>query len=649
MSSFLSALVELWNKQADQAYDAKEKQFGKTAKQVWGFLGKSYRQLYQSAGEDSEDKPFLGQRGQRYKPRINKTRQYINVYLPFLLTSVPNRIATPRRPALPKQIGAWLAATAGEEVVQMRAQLDMLDSLQSYLMSWWLNYLPVEEYDLFRESRTCIPEALAKGRGVVWHEMQPGRFGMVPVTEYDTVDDLYLDPDHKRWRDLGYIIRWRHKPAWQLAEQFGIPVAKIRGARTSHAQKAANAANGRQGQSSNVNDICDYMEVTSRIGLGHRLLSATDAIKDKREALDGIPNAWLAILPGMDHPLNLRPEWFDVDNPDPDAEMMIRQALEWPIPFYENRDDPWPCSVLDYYPNADDPWATSSLEAALPLQAFLDHAYAFLMGRARVSSRQLVLLSEALEEGLVDKIENGGDLEVARFKGTVQDIQKHIYQLKFDDPQDGLFTLIQLAERGFERMTDMDPLLQGAAPQTQMRSAEEAALRGAHINNRPDEFRDITTAWQGRIACKEGIASRLHVTPQTVAPLFGEEIGEDGPDGMPTAMGPLTQAWAQFVNTDDPSEASAEMSYKTEYGPGQRKNKAYRDALTNTLSQQLPAFLQIGMGTGLVQPFNAMLRMIAGEEVEIEELMLPEEQMQQFAAQQQAQAGQQQAQQGAKQ
>ena len=115
--SFLSALVDLWNKQADESATVKEEQFGKTAKEVWGFLGKSYKQLYQGAGEDTEDKPFLGERGQYYKPRINKTRQYINVYLPFLLTSVPHRTSSPRRPPLPKPIQQWVAGVYGKSIV----------------------------------------------------------------------------------------------------------------------------------------------------------------------------------------------------------------------------------------------------------------------------------------------------------------------------------------------------------------------------------------------------------------------------------------------------------------------------------------------------------------------------------------------------
>ena len=638
---FLNALVKLWETQQKRADELKKVQFGEAADTIWGYLGKNYNQLYEHMQSDKDHHPS-------FRPRINKTRQYVNVYLPFLLSTVSNRAAYPRRPELTDELEAMLVEIGGDQALEARAAVDARDKAKCYLMDWWMNYLPVEEYNLFREIRTCLPEALAKGRGVVWHHNQQGMHGMVPVTEYDTVDNLFVDPDHKRWKDLTYVIRRRERPCWWIADHFRIPVEKIRGKFQSQAQKAVQAANGGD---SEKNDIATYYEVFSRMGVGHKLLGAAEELKEASDILDTIPYAWLAIMPGMDAPLNLQEDKLV----GPDVDTLIRASLEWPIEFHQNNADPWPCTVLDFYPNADNPWATSSLEAALPLQIFLDHAYAYLMGKSMITSRQIVLLSKELGDAVKKTIKEGGDLEVAEFEGSVQDLQKAIHVLKFDDALDGLFQMISLVERAFERMIDMDPLLQGAEPQNQMRSAEEAALRGSHINNRPEEFRDITDDFLSRVACKESIATRLHVTARTVAPLFGED-GPEYEEGQawieltsqgleedpPPLVPPLSYLWSTQITTDDPVKAAGELSYKMEHGPGSRKNKAYMQQVGKNISQNvLPFALQLAVEQGYPQLYNSIMKILLGENVDMDELLLPEKDVQAMQQQQQQQAQQQ--------
>jgi len=609
----LNSIVRLWLKQIDRARKDKWERFGKTADRAWGFLGKGYKDLY----IECDDPTFPDGKGAPYfKVKIAKSREYVNLMLPYLHHKIPHRQVTPDRPPIPPElIGLPPGVPMPPSPMQTR------DQMLAWMLHWWLNYLP-RISGLADECRLAIPEALVKGRGVVWHEMMEGPTGFVPCSTYDSVDNLLIDPDSSRLRDAGYTVRIRRRSLWRISEEFEIPREQLKSAHYSNFSEAAWDALGHPDFTADLKedekgDVGIYYEVYSRMGIGNKFFGADEDAKKLAEALGETgDNVWLCVMPGVPYPLNL-PPWITGGGDAASLFSEIQRRIEWPIKFYGNPFNPWAFSPLDFYPNTDNCWATSPLEAALPLQAFLDHAYSFLMSKVRTTCRDLIITSAALDEDIRTALIEGLDQEVVTAKGEVRkDLSELAYVLQFPAMNGDLMNVISMAERAFERQTGLDPLLYGGVNQ-QMRSAQEAFVRQDNLSNRPDDMAQCTESWQSLISAKEAAATRMHTPAEVVSPLFG---GRTLP--VPTQMGmtevPLEQIWTNVVNTPDENLACSEVDYTVEAGSGRRKNKqkmtSDAQALTQTLLQPMFAVAQ---QTGNTQPFNALLD-ILGDALDID-------------------------------
>ena len=78
------------------------------------------------------------------------------------------------------------------------------------------------------------------------------------------------------------------------------------------------------------------------------------------------------------------------------------------------------------------------------------------------------------------------------------------------------------------------------------------------------------------------------------------------------ANAPLSAAWLQFVHTEDPAIAAAEMEYTVEAGSGRRKNK---QLLQENAQQMFKMFGQqayaLGMETGDLEAYIILCRQVA--------------------------------------
>jgi hypothetical protein len=601
---YLKDLCELWLKELRRCRKHKATQFGDTAELLRGFMGKSYRELYiDTANADlkTDDVPY-------FQPRLAKTREFVSVVTPFVHAKIPNRLVSPRRPPLPPAL--LTVAGLGES----HAQASMEDKAQAHLSEWFLNYIP-GEYGAKRQQRQVIEECLVTGRGVGWHEMTTGPTGQIPGTFFDTVDNLFIDADCSQWREASFIIRKRRWPAWKLADMFSIPVHKIRAAKKEGSERAAEEGQTTVGVEDS--DLCTWYEVWSRMGMGNRLYKADETLRDRAEALESLgQHIWLAIMPGLDYPLNLPDDLWEVANVTE-----IKSRLEWPIAFFEESSNPWPCTPCDIYPCTDSAWATSPLEGAIPLQVFLDRMYALLMGRVRSTCRDIILTSKELEPLVEQAIKEGRDQIVVACEGdTIPEMERLVHILQFPEINADAWRILHQVERAFEQSTGMDPLLYGSEGSRQIRSAEEVNVRSSNVQSRPGDYADAVEEYNSQSAVKELQMSRLYVQPSTVAPLFRETPTEDE-----TQYGPLTLLWASLVNTPDPAEAVADLHVQVEAGSGMRKNRQKMAADLQSVGQILVPVLQEFAAAGVVQPFNAFLDVVAEtHEMPLDAMKLPE-------------------------
>jgi hypothetical protein len=589
----LSSIVQLWIKQIRLAEKSKEKLFGKTAKRCWQFLGQDYNSLY--VDQDGEESFPHGS----HRVRRNLTAEYLAVMLPHIHHKVPHRLVNPDVPAIPTDIlglppGVMLPPNPAAQQSKLRA----------WMMQWLLNYTP-KQYDLRGESRKVASEALVKGRGVMWHEMYEGYSGFIPGSFYDSVDGLLIDPDAEQWREAAYIVRKRRMSVWRLAEIWNRKPEEIKGKYRSNLETAADEVltegSGLPNDDTSLdrNDVVDVYYVYSRMGIGQKFQRASSDMRDGEAALANLGDfIFLVIVPGMEYPLNLPPEVID--------EAEINARLAWPMPFHQIYHNPWPCTPFDFYANERDPWARSPLEASLPLQSFLDHAYGYLMSRVRTTCRDLIVTSTSLQEAFSKALESGLDQEIIKVDGNIGTAIRQLFEVvQFPPINTDIWTIIQMVERAFEKSAGYDSLFAGGQGATQIRSSAEVQIRNEHLMNRPEDMAECMERFQSDVARAEGFMARMGVAPQTVAPLFGEQVIETV---MGPQMGVLTQAWGQLVNTQDPRIAASEMEYTIEAGSGRRKNKQKQQADVQMLMQTMfPTMVQ----TGNVDSANAMIDFMA--------------------------------------
>jgi len=640
ITDLLQQVTRLWKSQAELARKDKAEKFGDTAKRLWHFYGKRYQQLSFVVDEGgASDFPHI--KTPYYKPVLNKSRQYVELYLPSIHASLTHRLVRPRRPDLPPEL-----SMLGLD----RPDVKKREQLQSWLLEWFLNYLPAE-YDAFTEQRTALQEALVKGRGVLWHEIFAGPYGDMPGSFHVSVDDLLIDADARKLRDAGFIIRERWEPAYKLAEDWREDVDKLRSNGRSNMDMARAEAEGddRDESGRRKGDLVKVLEVYSRIGIGHRLLSSSDDddMKAFGEALDAFgPHVHLLIVDGIDYPINLKPD--DVSSyTGAEQGEFLREQLKWPIAFFEEHSNPWPMTTIDPYPNCMDAWATSSLESGLPIQEYLDQAYNWIMQRVQKNCRNLTLYSSSLEAQFEEGYESGWDMEMIKVNGNPgEDLSKKVAIVSFPEITGDVWRTVAFLNEEYEKITGMTPLMYGVQSGSAMRSAEEASIRNAATNSRPQDIAKAFEEANSKVAAKEGQASRLVVDPATVAPLFSEPEPEMDADGVPDydkwMPGQLTRAWMELVSTDDPRRAAAECHYTVESGSGMRKNKQWIQAAATNIIPLVMPIAQMEYSQGNPKKWNAIMQWVAdGWEIPLSDMMQPElSPEEQMAMQQQAMAGQ---------
>jgi hypothetical protein len=642
--TFLREVVAVWEQIIPRSQAAKWRQFSRGADRAWAFVGSTYEELYIDA-RDEQGQAFPFAEDAVWKTRRNLSREYISVMLPYIHAKVPNRLASPRRPGIPSEVIAMAQTQyppiAGrvQHAAMIQSALQPVDAMRSFMLKWWLNYLP-SEYNLYGEQRRALPEALVKGRACLWVEMEEGPYGPIPVSTYDSVNGLFCDPDARSFKRQNFIIRQRVESVVSTAKKFGIPMDELRGSYESNLASSQKIYSSPEGTGADLiptekdGDVCVYYEVYSRIGIGHWLKDAPDSLKDLEATMSALGDAcYLAIMPGVEYPLNLPPTKLG-DEPDI-ADLKAR--LAWPIPFHADKiTDPWPVVVLDFLPNSNDPWATSPLDGCLPLLAWLDHSYSYLMSKVKVSCRNLFMASKQLKESLVNGIAHGQDMEILWYDGEPGiEFDKLFKRVDFPEFKKDLLILTDKVEMAFQNASGMTSALYGGAPQTQDRSATATRAREQRLSSRPDDFADCVEEWNSRDAAKEALATRLYVGKDVIMPFFGEQdtkVPDPQTDpeaaaiaqqqGIPlpeiTVSGPLTQLWEELVQVgkdgmteeeiiEVAAHASAEMSYTVEAGSGRRRNQAKLAEDFNQLSSMLlQPFIQMAMA-GNVDPYNWLI------------------------------------------
>src|SRR5690606_31612554 len=154
-------------------------------------------------------------------------------------------------------------------------------------------------------------------------------------------------------------------------------------------------------------------------------------------------------------------------------------------------------------------WPMAHLKAALGELKFLNWATSFIAGKIKSTCRDLLAVPKSLDETIKETILNGTDLalvEIEAEHGTVSDVLQF---LQHPSVNGDIWRCLDMIERNFDKRTGLTELLYGMAGTTQIRSAEEAAIRDDNASVRPDDMAKQVETWQRAIAAREAFTARF--------------------------------------------------------------------------------------------------------------------------------------------
>jgi hypothetical protein len=620
--TFLKNTVSLWLNLAEVAEDQADVQWRNSVREIKRYLGKSYMPLPSELlatgyGSGSPELPL------ERVTHLNKTREYMQIMVPYIHEKVPNRLVAPRHVA----ISPAMREFAGDRPRQNTVIAS--DELMSVL-----NYT-ADAFGLASSTRKVAYDFLSTGRGVWRHVRSETSSGEFVTSQYENSMNVIFDPDATSIEDAGYIMLFRRESVVNFANYWGLDPDEVRGNASSQLNRVSSSdfnnlrthdrhmgENSRETQENY--DVIEYYEVFSRIGLGHKLKGASDEVKVVASAMEDLDDhVYLCIADGYDWPVNLPPPTVI----DPELHEEIKLRLAWPVELFGDTENPWPFSFVDAIPGEDNPYPVPPLEAAMPLQVFMDLAYAWTMERGKTAGRVVGIGDESIPEVVQKGLVDGFDQEIIFAKMNNKDIKTLFQLVEFPAVPNGLPEILSLVKQAWVESTGLEPLMYGGGGMPQMRSAEEAAVRDAKVTSRPDDMAAEFQRAHSRVAAKEGAGLRLYTKPEAVAPIFEEppiNILEDGTvDAASVWHSPLTTAWAWFVNTNNPYLAASEFRYTIEAGHGLRRNKAQQIQNTQMLvNMLLPAFIQM-ISQGIAEPYNNLIQLLGKTyELPLETLML---------------------------
>lgn len=532
-----------------------------------------------------------------FKVSVNKAFEFVTIFGPALYYENPVRTVKPRMPVqIPPGFfpdpGTWQAMMMQEDA-RVRT-----DGLRGVLLESYLNWTP-NEFGLSQEVRETIDEALIKGRGCMYTELYqpPGCNYKVVRSVYDSVDDLFVDPDATRLNRATWIARRRVLPVWQVERDYGLRKGSLRGNLESQATQSLAftpidsidrddfSYNRKRGL---TNDLIVIYQVWSKMGIGGRLSGISP---EYRAALEMFGDyCYLVISDGVPFLLNLPPDAYNDPSFSRDPSRVFG-AVSWPTPFWV--DDEWPVSTLDFHTIHNCPWPMPHLRAGMGELKFLNWVTSFLMGRIRTSCRDFIAIKKSLGEEIKTTILEGRDLTLMELEAEHGAVTELVQFLQHPEVNGDVWKMIDAVEHNFDKRVGLTELMYGEGGATQIRSAAEVSLRNQNMNIRPQDMSKQVEAWQSRVAAKEAFAARYHLRGEDVLPLLGQ-------------MG--AYAWNQFVATTDTQTACRQLEYRIESGSTQRPNKEFEAKTMTDMFQNVgPVIQQYAAATGDVTPLNNLI------------------------------------------
>jgi len=351
--------------------------------------------------------------------------------------------------------------------------------------------------DLQTHGTRMVYDALLSGRGVLWTGYN-GRKSIVQSV-YDTVDNLFLDPDAKVREELNWVGRRRVKPRWTLTAMIPDKADQIKRLE-KYADKPSDAKAYEP-----ASELIEYYEIYSLVQLQNYAPSfGNDA----------------DIMPMLgDGPMKYT---FSGDT--------LLAAEPWEIPLFE--DDAWPCDWFDPLEKPGCLWPAAPLETSLGHIKALNWIYTLYLSKMRVTTRTPLVVMSQNGQGLKDdqivkllKGQNDMDVIKVTVNGNTLKLSDMVQQFSFATGVEEFERFASIVGQAFEKSSGLYEVLYTGTTPTQIRNAATANMIQSSSQSRVSNMQARMEQFMGRLTRRTLFAARFIEDPSTITKKFGPDAG----------------------------------------------------------------------------------------------------------------------------
>lgn len=602
---FLHPLMRVWEERINAAKRSKER---------FNAIAKTCNDFYESQqGFMWQDRQFFN--GALPSPKfqicVAKAYEFVSIFGPSLFWDYANRKVIGQRQLKlkPEMFGDprdQQAQQMGAQVRFQEAQERAVQEFANEVMSIYLNWSQREQPGtLITHGNQAVTESLIKGMGTLWPETysQPGSEARYTRLTYDTVDNLYIDPDCRDplWETAGYIMCRHVNPTWQVERMFGLERGALDGKGTVESgemRARRGASHATKSDAGKTFDCIEWYEIWSKVGVGPRTNVLNHSLIDYFDDAVG-DHAYLCVAPGVEYPLNAHPDRFFGDAAaDTEA---VREMFQWrcknfgdPFPVY--MDGRWPVAKLSYNPLMGSPWPLAPLAPGLgELVAINVLTSSFIDASWNNRQQILAYLKSAASE--VEDVLNSDDavVKVGLNDNIHSSINEVVQFLQKPPAQTDQLAALEMLSGNFNRRVGLNELQYGES-RTQVRVASDGRAKQEALAIRPQKMAKDVARWLTDASQQEMFLAAMHVQGRDLVHLLGQFGAE---------------RWDALFGNVDLEKLMREARASIEASEVARPNRDRDTANIQSLQQYvLPILQAFAQQTSDTTPLNKFMEMV---------------------------------------
>lgn len=599
----MKGICDAWIGKIELALKKKESEFGKYARECSKFYDGPPDWMWQEESGAAKERGWLanGASLPNFRIQINKPFEAVALFGPALFYQYPKVLVQPmpRPEVAPEALGVNLSDPLMAEQYAMADQQKSMDGAvrqtHANISSSYLNVVQ-QVTNKKKHSRDAITEAMVRGIGLLFTKLHSpdGSDVRYPRSEFIKDEDYVKDPDATRNDDVQWMAVRCVAPKNKVAAQYGLHEDDLKGHFQSTDAQASKqgkkeAKNGKDDNGSF--DLVEYWEVYSKNGFGDKLNTFSDANRPVGDYSVLGPYCYIVVARGVPFPLNLPPQVTEQED-----EEQVLERVAWPIPFWLPPLCDWPVSELGFYWKGGCIWPVPMFKPLIGPIRFVNWCLSFLADKCAAAGTDYVAATKSAAESIKQSLENGVGpykllelpMDVAEAAGGVD---KMVSVLSAPNFQPGLWQMVSEMMTVIDRESGVNELLAGMTS-TQMRSAEEASVKQANTQIRPDDMAQKVEDWLTLAAKKEMLAAQWLLTREDMEAVIGSEAA---------------YVWETQMATQDVEKIISDFQYTIEAGSARKPNIANRQRAISDFMQANGAMLQQLAMQGMPGPLNAAL------------------------------------------